>query len=124
MDIFRDVNILKKYINFTWRRHKVLLGNLANADTPNYKRRDLIFIVEPPSLPLKTTSPKHIKNFRKFEEKLVVFKGGLEGNDRNNVSIEKEFAEIVKNKLAYETYLKFAMGSLNTLNSVIKGRAE
>jgi len=124
MDLFRGVNLLKKYINFTWKRHKVLLGNLANADTPNYKRRDLIFVVEPSSLPLKTTSPKHIRNFRRFEEKLLIFKNGLEGNDRNNVSVEREFAEIIKNKLAYETYLKFATGSLNTLNRVIKGRAE
>ncbi|AAC07194.1 flagellar basal body rod protein FlgB [Aquifex aeolicus] len=124
MDLFRGVNLYKKYINFTWKRHKVLLGNLANADTPNYKRRDLIFFLEPPTIPLKTTHNKHVKNFRKFEERLVVFKNGLQGNDRNNVSIERELSEIVKNKLAYETYLKFAMGSLNTLNRVIKGRAE
>ena len=124
MDIFRGANELKHYLNYTWKRHKVLLSNLANADTPNYRRRDLVFKVEEPKVPLKTTTEKHISNFRKFEVKIVEDKSSIKGNDRNNVSIEREMSELVKNRLAYETYLKFATGSLNTLNKVIKGRAE
>jgi len=42
----------------------------------------------------------------------------------NNVSIEEEMSELVKNKIAYEVYMRFATGSLNNLNKVIKGRAE
>ncbi|HID65413.1 MAG TPA: flagellar basal body rod protein FlgB [Aquificaceae bacterium] len=124
MDIFRGVNELKYYLDYTWKRHKVLLSNLANADTPNYRRRDLVFKVEEPNVPLKTTKEKHINNFRKFEVKIVEDKSSIKGNDRNNVSIEREIAQLVKNRLAYEIYLKFSTGSLNTLNRVIKGRAE
>jgi len=124
MDIFRGVNELKYYLDYTWKRHKVLLSNLANADTPNYRRRDLVFKVEEPNVPLKTTKEKHINNFRKFEVKMVEDKSSIKGNDRNNVSIEREIAQLVKNRLAYEIYLKFSIGSLNTLNRVIKGRAE
>ena len=124
MDIFKGADRVKPYLDYTWKRHKVLLSNLANADTPNYKRRDVIFSVEPPSIELKTTNSKHITNFRRFEVKVIEIKNGLVGNDKNNVSIEKEISEIVKNRLAYETYLKFATGSLEKLNRVIKGRAE
>lgn len=124
MDIFRRVSELKHYLDYTWKRHKVILGNIANSDTPNYKRRDLVFKVEEPKIPLKTTTEKHISNFRKFEVKIVEDKSTLTGNDRNNVSIEREMAQLVKNMLAYETYLKFSTGSLNTLNKVIKGRVE
>lgn len=124
MDLFKGADRVKPYLNYTWKRHKVLLSNLANADTPNYKRRDVIFKLEPPTIPLKTTKEKHITNFRKFEIKVIEIKEGIAGNDKNNVSIEKEISEIVKNRLAYEVYLKFATGSLEKLNNVIKGRAE
>ena len=124
MDIFSGAEKLKPYLNYTWERHKVILGNIANADTPNYKRRDLIFKVEKPKIILKTTRKKHITNYPKFETKLIEIKSGLVGNDKNNVSIERELSELVKNRLAYETYLKFATGSLKGLNRVIKGRAE
>ncbi|GAB6066289.1 flagellar basal body rod protein FlgB [Aquifex pyrophilus] len=124
MDIFKGADELKPFLNYTWKRHKVILGNIANADTPNYRRRDLIFKVERPALPMKITREKHITNYRRFETKLIEIRSGLTGNDRNNVSIERELSELVKNRLAYETYLKFATGSLNGLNRVIKGRAE
>ena len=55
---------------------------------------------------------------------MVERKRGLIGNDKNNVSIEEEISELVKNRIAYEVYMRFATGSLSTLNKVIKGRAE
>lgn len=124
MGLFRGVSKIKPFVDFTWRRHKVLLSNIANADTPNYKRRDLIFKVEKPVLELKRTKEKHLTNVNPPEFKLIERKEGLIGNDRNNVSIEEEISELAKNRVAYEVYMRFATGNLNTLNKVIKGRAE
>lgn len=124
MDLFTVVEQIKPYLDYTWKRHKVLLSNLANADTPNYRRRDLVIKFELPEVVLKRTRKEHFTNVRLPEFKVVEQKKGLVGNDRNNVSIEREVAELVKNRIAYEVYMRFAMGSLNTLNRVIKGRAE
>ena len=40
MALFKGVKEVMPYINYTWKRHKVILSNLANADTPNYKAKD------------------------------------------------------------------------------------
>lgn len=124
MGLFKSVDEVKPFVDYAWKRHKVLLGNLANADTPNYRRRDLVVEFEVPELVLKTTKEKHITNLTPPQLKVVERKTGLVGNDLNNVSIEEEMSELVKNKIAYEVYMRFATGSLNTLNKVIKGRAE
>ena len=122
MGLFEGVDEVKPFIDYTWKRHKVLLGNIANADTPNYKRRDLIIKFEVPALVLKRTRKKHFTNLKPPELKVVERRSGLIGNDRNNVSIEEEISELVKNRIAYEVYMRFATGSLDTLNKVIKGR--
>jgi len=124
MEFFKGVDKLLNYLNYAWKRHKVILGNIANADTPNYVKRDVIFQLEEPPVKLKTTNPKHIPNFSRFETRVVELRTRLEGNDKNNVSIEEEMAKLIQNRFAYETYLRFATGSLNTLNKVIKGRTE
>lgn len=124
MGLFKSAEELKPLINFTWKRHKVLLSNIANADTPNYRRRDLVIKFEIPAVALKKTREKHITNLNPPEFKVVERKRGLIGNDKNNVSIEEEISELVKNRIAYEVYMRFATGSLSTLNKVIKGRAE
>ena len=122
MGLFEGVDEVKPFIDYTWKRHKVLLGNIANADTPNYKRRDLTIKFEVPALVLKRTRKKHFTNLKPPELKVVERRSGLIGNDRNNVSIEEEISELVKNRIAYEVYMRFATGSLDTLNKVIKGR--
>ncbi|WP_461829149.1 flagellar basal body rod protein FlgB [Aquifex sp.] len=124
MGLFKGAEELKPFIDYTWKRHKVLLSNLANADTPNYRRRDLVIKFEVPAVALKKTREKHITNLNPPEFKIVERKKGLIGNDKNNVSIEEEISELVKNRIAYEVYMRFATGSLDTLNKVIKGRAE
>ena len=62
MGLFKSAEELKPLINFTWKRHKVLLSNIANADTPNYRRRDLVIKFEIPAVALKKTREKHITN--------------------------------------------------------------
>ncbi|NPB07668.1 MAG: flagellar basal body rod protein FlgB [Aquificae bacterium] len=124
MELFRGVDRLLHYLNYAWKRHKVILGNIANADTPNYVKRDVVFTIAEPPVKLKKTREKHITSFSPFESRVVEIKSRLTGNDRNNVSIEEEMAKLVQNRFAYEAYLRFATGSLATLNKVIKGRTE
>jgi len=40
VDIFKSIRKVEPYADFSWTRHKILLSNIANADTPNYKARD------------------------------------------------------------------------------------
>ncbi|SHK45179.1 flagellar basal-body rod protein FlgB [Thermocrinis minervae] len=120
MDIFDGIEKLKPYLDYTWTRHKVILSNIANADTPNYRAKDVVFNVDKDTLPLKVTRPLHMegqsgKSFRVFEIQRT-----LVGNDFNNVSIEEEMAKLTQNRIAYEVYMRMASSSAQELLSIIR----
>ena len=119
MDLFKGVKEVMPYLNYTWKRHKVILGNLANADTPNYKAKDVAFSLDVPEN-LKTTRDRHIKPTASEDFKVFEIRKRLTGNDLNDVSIEEEMAKLSQNRIAYEVYMRFATGSLEKLRTVIR----
>ena len=42
-NVFDYVNVLDKAADASWLRNDAISNNLANADTPNYKRQDVDF---------------------------------------------------------------------------------
>ncbi len=121
MDIFKKIDKLAPYLDFTWKRHKVILSNIANADTPNYRAKEAVFLKElENAIPLKITRKKHIGlgKFPRIEVRDV--RRGLVGNDKNNVSVEEEMAKLTQNRIAYEVYMKMAMDGINKLNNTIR----
>ncbi len=43
MRFYSTTPILEKALEGTWARHKAITNNIANIDTPNYKRKDVAF---------------------------------------------------------------------------------
>ncbi len=121
MDIFKGIRKLESRVDFTWKRHKVILSNIANADTPNYRAKDLKFREEVKSIGMKITRRKHISPTTGERFKVVEVRRGLVGNDRNNVSIEEEMAKLAQNRIAYEVYMKMISDNIEKLNKVIRG---
>ncbi|MDQ7037889.1 MAG: flagellar basal body rod protein FlgB [Aquificota bacterium] len=121
MDLFEGVRKVEPFLDFTWKRHKVILSNIANADTPNYRAIDLEMRRKETTLPLKTTRPEHIRPRERTPFRVIEVKRSLVGNDRNNVSLEEEMAKMVQNRIAYEVYMRMVSGSFDKLNRVIRG---
>lgn len=119
MDIFEGVDKVMPYLNYAWKRHKVILSNIANADTPNYRAKDVAFIFER-EVQMKATKERHIKPVSVEGFKVYEINSRLIGNDKNNVSIEEEFSKLTQNRIAYEVYMRFAKGSFDKLNNIIK----
>lgn len=42
-NVFDYVNVLDKAADASWMRNEAISNNLANSDTPNYKRQDVSF---------------------------------------------------------------------------------
>ena len=121
--LFKDINYNKAFLDFLKVKDRTILSNLANAETPFYKRLKVELLRREDEIPLKTTHPKHISNIpsNPFAYKIVQDKSGLTGFDRNNVSVEKEIVELEKTALKYETVMKFIEGKFGSLSLVIKG---
>jgi flagellar basal-body rod protein FlgB len=119
MDIFRGIDKVLPHLNFTWKRHKVILSNIANADTPNYRAKDVVMEKESVGK-LKITREKHISPKSKEGFRVIEIQRRLVGNDFNNVSLEEEMAKLTQNRIAYEAYMRMIKGSVDKLNNIIK----
>ncbi|MDA8168166.1 MAG: flagellar basal body rod protein FlgB [Nitrospiraceae bacterium] len=113
------IGLLEKLIDYTVRRHAVLASNIANAETPSYKARDVKFedFMEGRSVKLLTTDSKHMTGTG------VDGAGGIEETettspwlDRNNVEVDVEVAKMTENALVFQTAIKM----LSTRISMIK----
>jgi flagellar basal-body rod protein FlgB len=119
MDIFRGIDKVLPHLNFAWKRHKVILSNIANADTPNYRAKDVV-MEEGSASKLKITREKHISPRSREGFRVIEIQRRLTGNDFNNVSLEEEMAKLTQNRIAYEAYMRMIRGSVDKLNNIIK----
>jgi flagellar basal-body rod protein FlgB len=92
-------------------RNKVLADNIANVDTPNFKRSDVDFDKvlqaamgdeDAGTLELKRTSPRHLAGVPLAGDGFVVPDLGTAfRNDGNNVDIDSEMTKLAENTLQY-----------------------
>lgn len=111
-------------------RQQVLAGNIANADTPNYKARDFEFakalkeaVAGRPGkdLPLATTSERHIQtSAMQGQARLMYRVPAQDSADGNTVDMDVERAQFSENAVQYEAGLTFITGQIKTLMSAIQ----
>lgn len=113
------------------RRAQLLAANVANADTPKFKARDIDFkaimqrVAKNPAGrgPLRQTSVRHIQppGFSNGYEVLYrqPFQASIDGN---TVEPETENSAFMENSLRYMASLRFLTGKFSTLTTAIKGQ--
>lgn len=127
----KTVDLLSHALDYRSANHNVISGNIANIDTPGYQPKELSFDqtlkaeVCRSEGPLKRTDPKHFSHYT----------GGLSGDkvtfslrnkvaatgETNQLNIDREMAEMVKNNLLYDASAKLLSKKLESLRSVIEG---
>jgi len=80
--------------SFAYRRQSVIADNIANADTPGFKAKDLerSSVFTDSSLKLRNTNPKHFDAGQSAAEVTVINTPSLssESPNGNNVSLEQQ----------------------------------
>ena len=99
------------------QRQQVLAGNIANADTPNYKARDFDFATalkeavagrSGGSLALDTTAPAHLPGTLAASPARMMYRTPAQPSvDGNTVDMDLERAEFSENAVRYEAGLTF-----------------
>jgi flagellar basal-body rod protein FlgB len=111
-EITSTFNILEKSLEYRKIRQDLIASNIANADTPFYKSRDIRFEEalkeemqkDDKKLELAITNPMHLKpkNLEDSAKPIIFFRDGhLTRNDGNDVDIDVETTEMAKNSVAY-----------------------
>lgn len=99
--MYQNTDILKKSLDATWKRNDVLTNNIANVDTPNYKRKDVVF-ESLLSDALKKEGGTSSLVFNKLEPQVVTDTSSLSYRlDGNNVDIDAEMSKFAENQLRY-----------------------
>lgn len=111
-------------------RNRVLANNIANVDTPNFKRSDVNFEAvlkaavaknSGSQLPLKRTSPRHLPGIGTFTGEFVVRDNStIFRNDGNNVDIDLEMTRLAENTLHYNALTRALTAQLGLLKQAIQ----
>ena len=109
-------------------RAEILAQNMANADTPGYKARDIEFqdIISKQSFAgsrLRTTQTAHIAStISVANDACLKYRIPQQASlDGNTVDMQIERAEFMRNALLYQVSLQFLNGRINGLMTAIKG---
>jgi len=119
--------MLRTRMQWHQERQQVLAENVANADTPNYRTRDLAppnfeSALQTVALPLATTAPGHIEgaggNGTPFAEgRDAHFEVRPRGN---GVSHEDEMLKMSSNQMDYDAVTSIYTHSLSLIKTAIR----
>ena len=121
---YNYINVLEKASIASQKRHEVLSNNIANGDTPNYKRQDVNFeSVLNGAIHNGDTLDEAVRNIELNTLNANVYTDNSSLSyrlDGNNVDIESENAYLAENQIRYYTLLDSISQEFSRLQSVIK----
>ncbi|NLM09517.1 MAG: flagellar basal body rod protein FlgB [Clostridiaceae bacterium] len=115
-------NQIEKALNVAWKRNDIISENIANVNTPGYKRKDIQF----EDFFNSELKRSHIKDKSKLSGagnlKVVTDNANYSYRlDGNNVDIEREMAIMAENTIRYYTLINRINGQFNKIRTIIKG---
>ena len=123
---FDYINVLNRAADAAWQRNEAISNNIANVDTPGYKRQDVAF---------ESVLQQALGNnrYESMDEKVAnVNLSRLRGRayvdyanysyrlDGNNVDIENENVMLAENQLKYQGLISSNNQEITNLQTVMK----
>lgn len=121
---YNYINVLNKSADASWQRNTVITNNIANADTPNYKRQDVEFESYLYEAVNGNDSLDEVVNnidLDTLNTTTYTDKSNLSYRaDGNNVDINTENVELAKNQLKYYTLMDSMNQEFSRLKSALR----
>jgi len=120
----KGFSILHKIVKSSNARQKVIASNIANADTPGYKARDVKFDnLLKKEMKLLATDPKHFNSNNSGNiSGHVITENSLSWADGNNVELNTEVAKMTENALRHDAAIRILNGKIKMYRNAIRGR--
>ncbi|MDD6201480.1 MAG: flagellar basal body rod protein FlgB [Lachnospiraceae bacterium] len=125
-NVFDYVNVLDKAADASWKRQELISNNIANQDTPGYKRQDVEFETllrqqlrnskyqtiddKVGNVDLSRLNARQYTDYGDFSYRL----------DENNVDPEQEQVKLAANQMKYEGLMNSLTQEFQNLQSVMK----
>ena len=123
---FSYINVLDRAADASWTRETVIGNNIANVDTPGYKRQDVAF----EDVLKKELKSSKYDTLQKAVDNVSLNK--LEGRtytdyasysyrlDGNNVDIDTENVELASEQLRYQTLTSAVSNEFTRMNTAMQ----
>ncbi len=126
--VYDYINVLSKAADGAWARNEAIANNIANVDTPGYKRQDVSFEeelkhalkasrytsldekVEDVNKHLRRIAPRVYTDIPNWSYRM----------DKNNVDIDTENVELASNQIKYNGITNSIDNEFRNLRTVIK----
>ena len=118
------LNLVQRALDASALSHNVIANNIANVDTPGFKRSEVVFNEQlkaalkarsgqSQQLQLETTDPRHFAlsaapDPAMLRPRVVTDETTTLRNDGNNVDIDNEVAKLAQNTVWYQTLAQIA----------------
>lgn len=118
---YNYINVLSKAADAAWTRNEILSNNLANNDTPGYKRKDITFesyLFEELASGSNSSLRKKVDgvDLENLDAKVYTDYSTLSYRlDGNNVDIDTENVELASNQIKYNALLDSIKYEFNML---------
>ncbi len=131
----KNLELLTREMDVTTMRRNVIANNIANADTPNFKRTDLNFEAQlkraldsekaTSSFTPYLTNPRDIPfdkpiDWQQVQPRRVLDYLTESKNNGNNVDIEQEGIDSLNNQLMYTTLAQVITSEFQRVNIVLR----
>ncbi|WP_439859078.1 flagellar basal body rod protein FlgB [Pseudomonas sp. MBLB4136] len=128
----RALGIHEQALGFRGQRAEVLANNMANADTPNYKARDLDFAsvlaaqsakIQRGAVGLQRTDSRHIaaEGIAVGQAELAYRTPFQASIDQNTVDLQVEQASYAENAVSFQASFTFLNSKFKGLVSALRG---
>lgn len=125
-NVYNYINVLGTSLDATATRNEIISNNLANVNTPNYKRKDIRFETELKYAFLHSddstvdATVRHL-DLRELQPEVYTDYAELSYRyDGNNVDINTESAILAKNQIKYNGLLDSMNHEFSLLKSVMR----
>ncbi|CQR71476.1 Flagellar basal body rod protein FlgB [Sporomusa ovata DSM 2662] len=126
-----QVSVLEKALSAASLRHKVISNNIANVNTPKFKKSEVSFenqlelAMSSEKAPIARTHERHLPvkstGINDVEPMINTITTTSFRNDDNNVDIDSEMAGLAKNSIYYNAVADRINKYFSNLKSVING---
>ncbi|OCT13822.1 flagellar basal-body rod protein FlgB [Paenibacillus pectinilyticus] len=127
-------NMMERSLDASTLRQKVVANNIANVDTPNFKRSDVSFeellhnqmSAATPSIEGYRTDPRHFvignTNTELPNSEIKTDESTAVNTNNNNVDMDYEMSLMAKNQLKYNAMIQQMNSEFKKMRTVIGGK--
>lgn len=135
-NLFGNIGVIEKSLNGLGARQRVIGENIANVDTPKYKRMEVAYEQQlraamkqealTDDLPMATTAGRHFSlgpQASAVEDVHATLNQVTDETfrvDGNNVDVDTEMAKLAETNLRYNTMATLARNKFDGLKSILR----